>query len=141
MVITLSVINALVFFLISAIHIYWALGGKWGAAYAIPGNMKGQLSFQPGALATLTVAFGLMVFSFLMLTGSGLVSFSPIDRFKDTALYIVSGIFLVRAIGEFRYVGLTKKIRNTAFALLDTRYYTPLCLWLFASILFIAVKN
>lgn len=141
MIIALSVINALVFFLISSIHIYWALGGKWGAAYAIPSNMNEQLTFQPGVPATLTVASGLMLFSFLMLTGSGLISFSPLQNYKDTALFIISGIFLVRAVGEFRYVGLTKKIRNTAFAIFDTRYYTPLCLWLFASILFIAIKN
>jgi hypothetical protein len=141
MAVTLSVINAFVFFLISSIHFYWALGGKWGATYAIPSNIKEQLSFQPGFLPTLTVAFGLLLFSFLMLTGSGVILFGPFDKFKDTALYVISGIFLIRAIGEFRYVGLTKKIRTTAFALFDTRYYTPLCLWLFASILFIAVKN
>ena len=43
-------------------------------------------------------------------------------------LWLLAGVFLLRAIGDFRYVGFTKKVRATRFAQLDTRFYSPLCL-------------
>lgn len=36
--------------------------------------------------------------------------------------------FIVRAIGDFKYVGFFKKIYNSSFASLDTRYFSPLIL-------------
>ena len=45
-------------------------------------------------------------------------------------LKIIAGVFLVRAIGDFRYVGFFKKIKGTIFANLDTKFYTPLCILL-----------
>ena len=37
-------------------------------------------------------------------------------------------VMLVRAVGDFKYVGFFKKIEGTIFAQNDTRYYSPLCL-------------
>ena len=37
-------------------------------------------------------------------------------------------MLIVRAIGDFKYVGFFKQRRGTRFALLDTRFYSPLAL-------------
>ncbi len=43
-------------------------------------------------------------------------------------LLLVGGIFFLRVIGDFRYVGYFKRITDTAFAKMDTALYIPLCL-------------
>ncbi|WP_307347298.1 DUF3995 domain-containing protein [Metabacillus malikii] len=43
---------------------------------------------------------------------------------------IITFIFFLRAIGDFKYLGFTKKIKNTNFSKYDTALYTPLCLYL-----------
>jgi uncharacterized protein DUF3995 len=45
----------------------------------------------------------------------------------------VAIVFMVRAIGDRRYVGFFKRVRGTRFARLDTRIYSPLCLALSAA--------
>jgi hypothetical protein len=44
----------------------------------------------------------------------------------------IAAVLLIRAIGDFRYAGLTKRINDTSFARKDTRFYTPFCLALAA---------
>src|SRR5690606_9305268 len=39
-------------------------------------------------------------------------------------------VFALRALGDFRLVGLTKRVHATAFARWDDRLYTPLCVLL-----------
>ena len=46
--------------------------------------------------------------------------------------------FAGRAIGDFRLVGLFKRVRGTGFAKLDTWIYAPLCLGLGVAIFFVA---
>ena len=41
---------------------------------------------------------------------------------------IIPGLFVLRSIGDFKYAGLFKKIKNTEFAKMDTKFFTPLCL-------------
>lgn len=45
-------------------------------------------------------------------------------------VWAVAGLFALRALGDFRYVGFFKKINHTHFAHMDSRYYSPLCVWL-----------
>lgn len=53
----------------------------------------------------------------------------PIPLFVSKyGLGIIAAIFLIRAIGEFKYVGFFKKVKHTKFWQSDTRYYSPLCL-------------
>jgi hypothetical protein len=44
--------------------------------------------------------------------------------------WILSGIFILRGIGEFNAVGLFKKIKTSEFAYYDTRVYTPFALFM-----------
>lgn len=59
-------------------------------------------------------------------------------RFGIWALALV---LLLRAIGDFRYVGLSKRVRRTQFAVLDTRFFTPLCLVLSALAFGVAIGS
>jgi len=42
--------------------------------------------------------------------------------------WVIAALFLLRAMGDFRYVGFTKSIRSTNFAAYDTKIFTPLSL-------------
>jgi hypothetical protein len=43
------------------------------------------------------------------------------------AAWLIAAVFALRAIGDFRYIGFFKRIRDTRFARLDTLAYSPLC--------------
>ncbi len=118
-----------IFLALSGMHIYWLFGGKWGLAAAIPTNGNGQSLFKPGALATIIVAVGLLLTGMLALVGGGLLHFGWLpDGVGEWAALGMAIIFLLRAVGEFRYVGFFKKERESSFAKMDSKYYSPLCL-------------
>jgi hypothetical protein len=120
-------INASLLLAISFIHIYWAFGGKWGGDKAVP-EMEGKMVFKPGIIATLMVALGLAFMAFISIARTGLFKgLLSVDVVK-ILVWIMAGIFALRAIGGFKYVGLFKKVRSTSFAQYDTKFYTPLCL-------------
>lgn len=125
-------VNFFILLIISAIHIYWAFGGRWGLTNALP-ERNGTKAFQPGPFVTLVVAliFGLMGLFYLYKTGRfpGLDSLIP-GWMSQYGLWALAGIFLLRAIGDFRYVGFFKRVKNSRFARLDTIFYSPLCLLL-----------
>jgi Protein of unknown function (DUF3995) len=56
---------------------------------------------------------------------------------KNFGIYAIGAIFLLRALGDFKYVGFFKSIKNTEFGRLDTQFYAPLCLYLGISSLII----
>jgi Protein of unknown function (DUF3995) len=129
MLYSLSVINALIFAAIAALHVYWAMGGRKWADAVLPemaGNAKKL--FIPGKLATLAVAAGLLFFAFISLGASSLFSSFLPGKFFVYGNAVVGVIFLLRAIGDFRYAGFFKKVKSTVFEKNDTRYFTPLCI-------------
>lgn len=115
---------------IATIHFYWLVGGKWGIANALPASQSGQTVLKPRMIETLVVAIGLTFMAFLHLANTGLTAISLPDWLNTYGLRAIAFIFLIRAIGEFRYLGFFKKIKNTKFAQLDTWFYSPLCLLL-----------
>ena len=127
-----SIFNAMAFFGISLIHVYWALGGKWGISVAIPKVRphSQQKAFSPGFFMTILVATVFAAWGCLTLHSIGyctfLDSWIPPQYFNILST-IVAIILGLRAIGEFRYVGFFKKIKDTDFAFYDTRFYAPLC--------------
>lgn len=130
-----ALINCIILLLISGIHVYWALGGRWGLQNALP-ERNGLKTVKPGAFVTLAVALVFGGMALFYLYKAGLLNVSPrelpawLDRY---GLWLLASIFLLRAIGEFRYVGFFKRIRHSRFADLDTKFYSPLCLLLSAN--------
>lgn len=129
----------LIFSALALLHVYWALGN--GGTNALTGTIPeraGKPLFKPGRGITLIVALGLFGFALTVFGILGYLPFVPSWLFRLG----VSGIallFFLRALGDFRYLGFTKTIRNTPFARNDTRYYAPLCLVLALSAAFLAL--
>ncbi len=48
---------------------------------------------------------------------------------------------LARAVGDFKYVGFFKKLRDSRFATLDSWLYSPLCLLLAAGVAWVALRD
>ena len=131
----------LIFLLLSSIHFYWALGGRWGSEAVIPVKDSNVKALMSGPLPTLIVAFGLLAFGFFILIKSGLINISLPLWLEKSGLWIIAGIFILRAIGEFKYVGFFKKIKLTKFGQNDTKYYSPLCLLIGILAIFIELSN
>lgn len=109
-------------------HVYWALGGKWGMDAVLPVVGEDEKPFMPGMFATLAVALVLGGFAFITTGNLGIYGkYVPLIFFKYASL-VLSILFFLRAIGDFKYVGFFKKATNTLFAKNDTRYYSPLCM-------------
>ena len=49
----------------------------------------------------------------------------------------VGVVFALRALGEFKWVGFFKSVRDTRFARLDTWLYSPLCAGMAAACLYL----
>lgn len=118
----------LIFLFLSGIHFYWAFGGKWGASAVIPTKDDTQAVMNPGIIATLIVAFGLLAFGLLSLIIAGVIHFPIPLWLSHSGLWVITGIFTLRAIGEFNYVGFFKKHKHTKFGKNDSKIYSPLCL-------------
>ena len=115
--------------LLSVLHVYWAFGGTWGIAAAIPVS-GGRPAFTPSRASTLLVAFGLAVAAFAVLLQGRMLRLG-LPPLLVIWLNIGLGlIFLARAIGDFRLVVFFKRHHGTLFAVRDTWFYSPLCLLL-----------
>ena len=114
-------INFLLFLLLGGIHVYWAIAGTWGAAFAIPTTSKGIPVFQPRKTGTLLVGGCLIVAALL---NGGWINLGLWTNFG------IGLLFGLRVMGDFTYVGIFKKVKNTAFAQKDATVFIPLCIYL-----------
>lgn len=117
----------IIFMMLGFIHFYWAFFGINDVTAVIPTKSTDDKVLSPGKWATITVGMVLLGFAFIF--------FNKVFLFMEYAWLdytaIAIGIlFLGRAIGDFNYVGFTKRIKNSRFSRLDTNYYSPLCLML-----------
>lgn len=130
----------LLFLLLASLHIYWALGGRWGAKATIP-EVDGIPAFRPSRTATLVVAVLLATAAMVvalrsnMLPGQGAAPW-----LLQLGVWTLCAVFTLRAVGNCSTVGFFKVARNTAFARLDTLLYSPLCLVIALGCLVIALE-
>jgi hypothetical protein len=105
---------------IAALHVAWMCGARWGMRAVVP-EVSGRPAFVPGPQVTalVTVAFGAA--GALVLGASR--SASPVWTWLTLA---GACVFALRALGDFRLVGLTKRVHGTAFARWDDGLFTPL---------------
>ncbi len=129
----LSIPVATAFALLAALHIYWALGGRSGAVAVLP-ERDGAPLFQPGLTSTLVVAGLLASAALLVLAHAGRGPGMLLPRWMVTlGVPVIAVVMLARSVGDFRYIGFFKKVRDTRFAVLDTRYFSPIALLLGAA--------
>jgi len=122
----LAIFNIVLLSIISLFHFYWAFGGALGLDVVLP--MKDGINiFTPGKISTFCVGLLTLGFAFvlyiLQFTSSPSVAFIY-------AGWLISGIFILRAIGEFDAIGFFKKVKDSKFAKYDTLYYSPLVLFM-----------
>jgi hypothetical protein len=123
-VLAIGILTACIVLALSALHIYWAVGGRWGSDVAVPSHAASQTALlRPSPALTLAVALALAIAAVLVL----LNFYWPVPIVK-LGTWGLAGVFLLRSIGEFRYTGLFKTVKDTPFARYDTAYFTPLCL-------------
>jgi hypothetical protein len=111
-------------------HFYWAIGGRAGLRLALP-EKEGRPLFLPSRAMTAFVAA-------LIAAVAGVYAVVALDPFINPdyaewaqAIAAICGfVFVMRAIGDFGYVGFFKHHTGTAFAMADSRFYSPLCLYL-----------
>jgi hypothetical protein len=124
--------------LLAALHLYWLAGGRKGGAAVIP-EVDGKPAFRPGPGATLLVAVALAAAAWLVFAQGGLVpGLLPASVLRAGTL-VLGILFLLRAVGDFRRVGFSKKVRGTRFARLDDLVFSPLCVALGVSVLWLAL--
>jgi hypothetical protein len=144
MVFVSSIILILIFVFLSALHVYWAFGGRWGSGAVIPTKDDHTKPTMPGAVPTLIVALGLLSFGGIVWMNMAAFNFTLplwLDPVRQYGLWVIAGIFTLRAVGEFNYVGFFKKYKHTKFAINDTKYYSPLCLVIGVLALVVAVGH
>ena len=124
----LARILTIIFFILSIIHFYWSLGGKWGFEIAIPSNEQGIKILKPSTIDCIVIGSLLLLFGFVYHFSQKSLKNKLLDSTRKLLLWIIPIIFLIRSIGDFRFVGFFKQVTATEFASLDTTFYSPLCL-------------
>lgn len=125
---TLSVILFLIFLVLGGLHFYWLSGGKWGLNKVIP--TKTNTSSLPSIpkFPTLMVGLVLVLFGLFYLIKSKVIEIQLPDWIIKYGYWVIPSVFILRAIGDFNYVGFFKKIKKTEFAKADSKLFIPLCI-------------
>lgn len=109
-------------FVLAAVHVFWAAGGRTGWQAALPHDDSAQPLYRPGPGVTLVVAAALATWGALLLL-------VPSHVGPDALRWLVAlgaAVFAVRAVGDGKYVGFSKQFRGSRFAVLDDNLYTPI---------------
>jgi len=127
---------------IGVLHVYWALSGTAGivrAGDAVVPEVGGRPAFTPGPALTLAVAALLEIAAALVALQARLFVIGGLpSAVTRVGVLGVAVVLAARGVGDFRLVGLFKRVRGTRFARLDSRVYTPLCFALAAGIVVVA---
>jgi hypothetical protein len=128
----LAVLTTAVFLAIAVLHVYWALGGRRGTDLVIP-TVNGQRILNPSSRGALVIAVALASAAALALGSTGILNGIAPSWLIRSGLVGLSVVFGVRALGDFRLIGFTKRVKDTRFARMDTQVFSPLCVGLAAA--------
>lgn len=124
----LSILLGIILIGLGLIHFNWVIGGKFGFSESLPTKESGERVLNPKKIDSAIVGIELTIFGIFYVLKSGLIEYSLPAWIIKYGSWIIPIIFLLRAIGEFRYVGFFKSIKKTEFGKLDTKLFSPLCL-------------
>ena len=119
-------VNTVIFILLSILHFYWAFGGKLWYDDVLPTSSNMQHKLNPSATAGLIIAFGLLFLALLTAGNLGLFDRYIKRTYFRYSTFIITIIFLLRAIGDFKFIGFFKTVKSTSFGLNDTCFFSPL---------------
>lgn len=133
----LAVMLTATFVILALLHLYWSLGGQLGHSASVP-SVNGKRLLNPSPLGTFMVAVALLACACAISGVMGWLGEAvPVSVFR-VATMAVALVFLLRAIGDFRYVGFFQRASDSPFAYWDVRLYSPLCLIIGAAALVVA---
>jgi len=124
----LSILLSIILIGLGLIHFNWVVGGTFGFAESLPTKESGERVLNPKKIDSAIVGIGLTVFGIFYILKSGIIEYNLPDWILKYGSWIIPIIFLLRAIGEFKYVGFFKSVKKTDFGKLDTKLFSPLCL-------------
>jgi hypothetical protein len=116
---------------LAVLHLFWAAAGTSGRSPVLP-EVAGRAAFAPGPGATVVVAALLLAAAALVTLRIHLWTLAVPAWVPAAGTHGVGAVLAARAVGDFRLVGLFKRVRGTRFARYDSLLYTPLCLALAA---------
>ena len=124
----ISIALTVAFVNIAVLHVFWALGFKLDIRNMVP-VVNNEPVFTPGPIGTFIVAIVLFGFAGVSLSlgfsNKVPVNYLPFIKIAGIAIGI---ILLIRAIGDFKYAGFFKRIKESNFAKYDYWFYSPFCL-------------
>ena len=122
----LAAIPCFILAVLAGLHFHWAAGGGSGIGAAVP-SVDGRPLFSPGPLACIAVGLALVAAAGVLALRGDLVSLPLPEWISRLGTWGVAGVFALRSVGDFRYVGFFKRVRGTPFARRDSLIYSPLC--------------
>jgi hypothetical protein len=138
--VAVSVAVSLIFIVLGLWHFYMAFTGVSGKSGAVP-SADGKPLFMPSTKSTVAVGIVLILFAVLVAATSGMLLLGVPTRVLTWLSYALAVGLFARAVGEFKYVGFFKTVRDSRFATMDTLLYSPLCLLLAAGVAVVALHN
>ena len=123
-----SILLSFILIALGLIHFNWAIGGQFGFAESLPTKESGESVLHPKKLDSALVGIGLTAFGIFYIFKSGLFEYNLPLWITNYISWIIPLIFLLIAIGEFKYIGFFKSIKKTDFGKLDTKLLSHLCL-------------
>ncbi|WP_298265154.1 DUF3995 domain-containing protein [uncultured Lutibacter sp.] len=123
----LSILLSTVLIGLGLIHFNWVVGGKFGFEASLPTKESGERVLNPKKIDSAIVGIGLTIFGIFYILKSGVIEYNLPNWIIKYGSWIIPIIFLLRAIGEFKYVGFFKSVKKTDFGKLDTKLFSPLC--------------
>lgn len=123
-----ALLLSLIFIGLGIIHFNWVAGGKFGFSVSLPTKENGEKVLNPKKIDSAIVGIGLTLFGIFYFLKSGVTDTNLPEWIIKYGGWVIPSIFLLRAIGEFKYVGFFKRVKNTAFGKWDSRLFSPLCL-------------
>ena len=110
------------------LHLYWALGGKRLLPVVVPIHRATRRpTFDVGRFSAGLVALALTHAAWTLGAAAELWQTPWSAHTNRYLVYLWTGIFVLRVVGDFRFIGLFKGVRGTPFARADDWLFTPVC--------------
>lgn len=134
----ISIALTVSFVIIAVFHIFWAIGFKFDIRNMVP-VVNGEPVFTPGPIGAFIVAIVLFGFAGVSL-GLGFSNKVPVNYLQGIKIagFVIGIILLIRAVGDFKYTGFFKRIKESNFAKYDYWLYSPFCLISGVALLYLA---
>lgn len=125
-----------VFLVLCVVHVRWLFGVP--SFEGVVPTQDGKPVFHPSRSATLVVAVALLAAAVVSVWHGAFPQVEPI-WIPRLGVWVLAAVFALRAVGDFRYCGVFKRVRGTKFARNDSLFFSPLCVAIAALAVWLAL--